>query len=48
MISSEYTINQYVHNVPRQKLKTIQKYLYNADRILNQYAIIIKILWYST
>jgi hypothetical protein len=42
MISSEYTINEYVHNVPktelkihnvpRENLKTIQEYLPNAQR----------------
>jgi len=32
VISSEYTINEYVHNVPRQSLKTIQQYLHNAQR----------------
>jgi hypothetical protein len=32
VISSEYTINEYVHNVPRQNLKTIQEYLYKAHR----------------
>jgi len=32
MISSEYTVNEYVHNVPRQNLKTIQEYLHNACR----------------
>jgi len=32
VISSEYTINEYVHNVPRQNLKTIQEYLHNAHR----------------
>jgi hypothetical protein len=26
MISPEYTINEYVHKVPRQNLKTIQEY----------------------
>ena len=31
-MSSEYTINEYVHNVPRQNLKTIQEYLHNAHR----------------
>jgi hypothetical protein len=31
-MSSEYTINEYVHNVPRQNLKTIQRYLHNAHR----------------
>jgi len=30
VISSEYTINEYVHTVPRQNLKTIQEYLRNA------------------
>jgi hypothetical protein len=47
-MSSEYAINEYVHNVHRQNLKTIQMYLHNAHRILNQYTTIIKILWYST
>jgi hypothetical protein len=32
VISSEYTINEYIHNVPRQNLKTIQDYLHNAHR----------------
>jgi len=32
--SSEYTVNEFVHNAPRQKLKTIQVYLHNAHRIL--------------
>ena len=32
VISSEYTINEYVYNVPRQNLKTIQEYLHNAHR----------------
>jgi len=32
VISSEYTINEYVHNVLRQKLKTIQDYLRNAHK----------------
>ena len=32
VISSEYTVNEYVHDVPRQKLKTIQEYLHNAHR----------------
>ena len=41
VISTEYTINEYVHNVPRQNLKTIQEYLHNAHR---QYTTIIKIL----
>jgi len=31
-MSSEYTVNEYVHNVPRQKLNTIQKYLHNVHR----------------
>ena len=31
VISSEYTVNEYVHNVPRQTLKTIQEYLHNAQ-----------------
>jgi len=31
LISSEYTINEYVHNVPRKNLKTIQEYLHNAE-----------------
>jgi len=44
VISSEYTINEYIHNVPRQNLKTIEEYLHNAHRILNQYITIIKIL----
>jgi len=44
VISSKYTIGEYVHNVPRQKLRAIQKYLHNAHRILNQYITIIKIL----
>jgi len=32
VINSEYTINEYVHNVPGQNLKTIQEYLHNAHR----------------
>jgi len=32
VISSENTINEYVHNVPRQNLKTIQEYSHNAHR----------------
>jgi hypothetical protein len=32
VISSEYTINEYVRNVQRQNLKTIQEYLQNAHR----------------
>jgi len=32
VISSEYTINAYVHNVPRQNLKTILEYLHNTHR----------------
>jgi hypothetical protein len=44
VISSKYTISENVHNVPRQNLKAIQKYLHNAHRILNQYTTIIKIL----
>jgi hypothetical protein len=32
VISSEYTINEYIHNVRRQNLKTIQDYLHNAHR----------------
>jgi hypothetical protein len=32
VISLKYTINEYVHNVPRQNLKTIQEYLHNAHR----------------
>ena len=32
VISSEYKINDYIHNVPRQKIKTIQGYLYNEHR----------------
>jgi len=32
VISSEYTVIEYVHNVPRQNLKTIQEYLHNAHR----------------
>jgi hypothetical protein len=32
VISSEYTMNEYVRNVPRQNLKTIQEYLHNAHR----------------
>ena len=31
-VSSEYTVDEYVHNVPRQNLKTIQEYLRNAHR----------------
>jgi len=44
VISSKYTISEYVRNVPRQKLKAIQKYLPNEHRILNKYTTIIKIL----
>jgi hypothetical protein len=44
VISSEYTINEYVPNLPRQNLKTIQEYLPNAHRILNRYNTTIKIL----
>ena len=29
VISSEYTVNEYVHIVPKQNLKTIQWYLLN-------------------
>jgi len=43
VISSEYTMSEYVHNVPRQKLKAIQKYLHNAHRIINQYTTITTI-----
>jgi len=32
VISSKYTINEYVHNVPRQSLNIIQEYLYNAHQ----------------
>jgi len=32
VISSEYTINEYVHNVPGQNLSIIQEYLYNAHQ----------------
>jgi hypothetical protein len=32
VISSEYTVSEYIHNIPRQKLKATQKYLHNADR----------------
>ena len=32
VISSKYTVNEYVHNVPRQNLKTIQEYLRNAHK----------------
>jgi len=32
VVSSEYTVNKYVHNAPRQNLKTIQEYLNNAHR----------------
>jgi len=32
VISSEYTINECVHNVPKQNLKIIQEYLHNAHR----------------
>jgi len=32
VISSEYTLSEYVRNVPRQNLKTIQEYLHNAHR----------------
>jgi len=32
VISSEYTFNEYIHNVPREKLKTIQEYLHKAHR----------------
>jgi len=44
VISSKYTIGEYVHNVPRQKLKAIQKHLHSAHRFINQYTTIIKIL----
>ena len=45
VISSEYTINEYVHNVPRQNSKTIQEYLHNAHRQKHkQYTTIKKIL----
>jgi len=30
VISSKYTINEYIHNVPRQNLKTMQEYLHSA------------------
>jgi hypothetical protein len=30
VVSSEYTINEYIHKVPRQNLKTIQEYLHDA------------------
>ena len=33
---------KYLHNVPRQNSKTIQEYLHNAHRILNQQTTIIK------
>ena len=33
MISSEYTVSEYIHNVPRQKLKnTFHTYLPNANK----------------
>jgi len=32
VISSEHTVNEYVHNVPRQNLKNNSKYLLNAHR----------------
>jgi hypothetical protein len=32
VISSKYTVNEYVHNVPRQNLNIIQENLYNAHR----------------
>jgi hypothetical protein len=32
VISSKYTINEYIYNVPRENLKTIQEYLHNAHR----------------
>jgi hypothetical protein len=32
VISSEYTISEYIHNVPRQNSKTFQEYLHNAHR----------------
>jgi hypothetical protein len=44
VISPEYTISEYVHNVPRQNLKKIQECLHNAHRIVNQYTTTIKIL----
>jgi len=42
VISSEYTINEYVHNVPGQNLKTKSTYIMHIVRILNQYTTIIK------
>ena len=41
MVSSEYIINE-IHNITRQNLKTIQWYLHNARRILNQHTTVIK------
>jgi hypothetical protein len=32
VISSEYTINEYAHNIPRENVKSIQEYLHNAQR----------------
>jgi hypothetical protein len=32
VISSKYTVNEYVHNVPRQNLTIIQDYLFYAHR----------------
>jgi len=42
VISSEYTINEILNNVTTQNLKTIQEYLHNAHRILNQHTTVIK------
>jgi len=42
VISSKYTINEYIRNVPKQNLNIIQAYLHNAHRILNQYTTIKK------
>jgi hypothetical protein len=33
VISSEYTINEYVHDIPSQNLKTIQEYIHNLKSI---------------
>jgi len=43
-MSSEYTINEYVYYVPRQKLKKQSKstYIMHIDRILNHCTTIIK------
>ena len=41
VITSEYAVNE-IHNVTRQHLKTIQEFLQNATRILNQHTTVIK------